>query len=292
MHTIRGALLTALSCFAVFSQTPAARPEFEVASVKPSIESANAMANVSRGLHIDGAMVSFNGMPLKWYIHYAYTVKESQVSGPDWLNSERVDIVAKLPAGATREQIPAMMQALLADRFKLTLHRDSKEFPVYALIVGKNGPKIKESPLDADTDDGPGKANVDVNVTGGDRGATISLGKGASVAFEAQQLVAKKVTMAYLADSLARFVDRPVVDMTDLKGTYDLTLDYNLDDVRALILSSAPPGTPLPPRQAEVGDTGVSLMDSLQSVGLKLEPRKAPLDMLVIDHLEKTPTAN
>jgi uncharacterized protein (TIGR03435 family) len=266
--------------------------EFDVASVKPSVESANAMANVSRGLHIDGAMVSFNGMPLKWYIHYAYTVKESQVSGPDWLNSERVDIVAKLPAGATRDQIPAMMQALLADRFKLALHRESKDFPVYALIVGKGGVKMKESPLDPDTDDGPGKANVDVNVTGGERGATVSLGKGASVAFEAQRLVAKKVTMAYLADSLARFEDRPVVDMTDLKGTYDFTLDYNLDDVRALILSSAPPGTPLPPRQAEVGETSVSLVDSLQAVGLKLEPRKAPLDLLVIDHLEKTPTAN
>jgi uncharacterized protein (TIGR03435 family) len=292
MHTIRCVLLTFLCSFAVFSQSPPARPEFDVASVKPSVESANAMANVSRGLHIDGAMVSFNGMPLKWYIHYAYTVKESQVSGPDWLNSERVDIVAKLPDGATREQIPAMMQALLADRFKLTIHRESKEFSVYALIVGKGGAKIKESPLDPDTDEGPGKANVDVNVTGGDRGATVSLGKGASVAFEAQRLVAKKVTMAYLADSLARFVDRPVVDMTDLKGTYDLTLDYNLDDVRALILSSAPPGTPLPPRQAEVGETGVSLMDSLQAVGLKLEPRKAPLDMLVVDHMEKAPTAN
>ena len=250
------------------------------------------MANVSRGLHIDGAMVSFNGMPLKWYIHYAYSVKDNQVSGPDWLSSERMDIVAKLPAGAAREQIPAMMQALLADRFKLTLHRDSKEFSVYALTVGKGGAKIKESPLDPDTDDGPGKTNVDVNVTGGDRGATISLGKGASVAFEAQRLVAKKVTMSYLADSLARFVDRPVVDMTDLKGTYDLTIAYNLDDVRALILSSAPPGTPLPPRQAEVGETGVSLMDSLQALGLKLEPRKAPLDVLVIDHIEKTPTAN
>jgi uncharacterized protein (TIGR03435 family) len=292
MHTIRCVLLASLSCFAVFSQTPTAPPEFEVASVKPSVESANAMANVSRGLHIDGAMVSFNGMPLKWYIHYAYTVKEAQVSGPDWLTSERVDIVAKLPAGATREQIPAMMQALLADRFKLTMHRDSKEFSVYALTVGKGGAKMKESPLDPDTDEGPGKANVDVNVTGGDRGATISLGKGASVAFEAQRLIAKKVTMAYLADSLARFVDRPVVDMTNLKGTYDLTLDYNLDDVRALILSSAPPGTPLPPRQADVGDTGVSLMDSLQAMGLKLEPRKAPLDMLVVDHIEKTPTAN
>jgi uncharacterized protein (TIGR03435 family) len=292
MNPIRYILPIACASFAAFCQTPATRVEFEVASVKPSVESANAMANVSRGLHIDGAMVSFNGMPLKWYVHYAYTVKESEITGPAWLNAVRFDVVAKLPAGATREQIPAMMQALLADRFKMTTHRESKEFSVYALVVAKGGSKLKESPLDPDTDDGPGKANVDVNVTGQREGATISLGKGASVAFEGQRLVAKKVTMAYLADSLARFVDRPVVDMTGLTGTYDCTLDYNLDDVRALILSSAPPGPPLPPRQAEVGETTVSLMDSLAAVGLKMEPRKAPLDMLVIDHIEKTATEN
>jgi uncharacterized protein (TIGR03435 family) len=250
------------------------------------------MDNVSRGLHIDGAMVSFNGMPMKWFVHYAYTVKESQVSGPDWLSAQRFDIVAKLPAGATREQIPAMMQALLADRFKMKLHRESKESSVYALVVAKGGVKMKESPLDPDTDDGPGKANVDVNVTGRQDGATVSLGKGASVSFEGLRLVAKKVTMTYLADSLARFEDRPVVDMTGLTGTYDCTIPYNLDDVRALIMSSAPPGTPLPPRQADVGETNVSLMDSLAALGLKMEPRKAPLDFLVLDHIEKTPTEN
>ena len=100
------------------------------------------------------------------------------------------------------------------------------------------------------------------------------------------------MTMPYLVDSLARFVDRPVVDLTGLTGTYDMTLEYNLDDVRALILSSAPPGTPLPPRQAEVGETTVSLMGSLAAVGLKMDARKAPLDILIIDHIEKTPTAN
>jgi uncharacterized protein (TIGR03435 family) len=250
------------------------------------------MANVSRGLHLDGAMVRFDGMPMRWYIHYAYTVKESQVSGPDWLTSARFDVAAKLPAGATREQIPGMVQALLADRFKMTLHRESKESSVYALVVAKGGMKMKESPLDPDTDDSPGKANVDVSVTPRQDGATISLGKGASISFEGMRVVAKKVTMPYLADSLARFVDRPVVDMTGLTGTYDGIIPYNLDDVRALILSSAPPGTPLPPRQADVGETNVSLMDSLATLGLKMEPRKAPLDILIIDHVEKTPTAN
>jgi uncharacterized protein (TIGR03435 family) len=291
MYPIRCVLLSAVALSAVLAQSPPT-PAFEVASVKPSVESANVMDNVSRGLHIDGAMVSFNGMPMKWFVHYAYTVKESQVSGPDWLSAQRFDIVAKLPAGATREQIPAMMQALLADRFKMKLHRESKESSVYALVVAKGGVKMKESPLDPDTDDGPGKANVDVNVTGRQDGATVSLGKGASVSFEGLRLVAKKVTMTYLADSLARFEDRPVVDMTGLTGTYDCTIPYNLDDVRALIMSSAPPGTPLPPRQADVGETNVSLMDSLAALGLKMEPRKAPLDFLVLDHIEKTPTEN
>jgi uncharacterized protein (TIGR03435 family) len=289
--TIGRVLLTGLAAFAAFGQSSAPKPEFDVASVKASAVADTPMGNVNRGLHIDGAMVNFNGMPLRWYIHYAYTVKETQVSGPDWLATERFDIVAKLPAGSTPAQIPEMMQALLADRFKLTLHRESKEFSVYALVVAKGGIKMKESPLDPEPEDGP-KNSVDVNVTGGDRGATVSLGKGASVQFEAQRLVAKKVTMTYLADSLARFVDRPTVDMTNLKGTYDCTIDYNLDDLRALILSSAPPGTPMPPKQSEVGETGVSLENSLASLGLKLEARKAPLDILAVDHIDKIPTAN
>jgi uncharacterized protein (TIGR03435 family) len=87
-------------------------------------------------------------------------------------------------------------------------------------------------------------------------------------------------------------MDRPVVDMTNLTGTYDCTIAYNLDDLRALILSSAPAGTPLPPKQAEVGDNGVSLEGSLLGLGLRMEPRKAPLDVIVIDHMEKTATAN
>ncbi len=274
----------------MYGQTATTRPEFEVASVKASAQSATPQFNL--GVHIDGAMVSYTGLTLKDYIRTAYKVKDSQIFGPDWLTGERFDIVAKLPAGAARDQIPEMMQALLADRFKLTLHRDTKEFPVYALVVAKSGLKIKESPPDAESDDTSGKANVDVSVTAGRSGAVISLGKGSSISYDAQRIVAKKVTMAYLADSLARFVDRPVVDMTNLKGSYDFTLEYNMDDLRALILSSAPAGTPLPPKSADGADSGISLADSLQSAGLRLEPRKAPLEIFVIDHMEKTPTEN
>jgi uncharacterized protein (TIGR03435 family) len=289
MNPIRYVLLTAFASLAAFSQTPAAQPEFEVASVKASTQSA--MQQLNLGVHIDGAMVTYTAATLRDYIRWAYNVKQNQISGPDWIASDRFDVVAKLPSGATRDQVPAMLQALLADRFKLKVHRDAKDFPVYALIVGKNGIKMTESAPDPVTDDNaPGKANVDVNVSMGPRGAAVSLGKGSSMSFDAQRIVAKKITMSYLADSLARFVDRPVVDMTNLKGNYDFTLDYNMDDLRAVILSSAPPGTPLPPKPE--GDPGVSLMDSLQAAGLRLEPRKAPLEIIVVDHLEKTATAN
>ena len=293
MNPIRCALLTALASFTAFSQAPPAHPEFEVASVKPSDQSAALQLRL--GVHIDGAMVNYTGLTLKDYIRTAFKVKDSQISGPDWLGTERFDVIAKLPAGASRDQIPEMLQALLADRFKLTLHRESKDFSVYALVVAKSGLKMKESPPDAEAegDNAASKGNVDVNVATGQNGAMISLGKGSSISYDARRVVAKKVNMAYLADSLARFEDRPVVDMTDLKGNYDFTLDYNFDDLRALIISSAPAGTPLPPTQAQAGgDTGISLLDSLQAVGLRLEPRKAPLEVLVVDHMEKTPTAN
>src|SRR5579863_7894040 len=115
-------------------------PEFEVASIKPSGPFLSGSGRVNLGLHIDGAQVTGSFFSLKDYIGIAYRVRDYQISGPDWMASERFTISAKLPAGAPREKVPEMMQALLADRFQLKTHRDSKEFPVYALTVGKSGP--------------------------------------------------------------------------------------------------------------------------------------------------------
>src|ERR1043166_1353481 len=118
----------------VWAQT-APRLEFEVASIKPSDMSNQNSVRV--GLHIDGAMVRCSYFSIKDYIGIAYRVKEYQISGPEWMASERFEINAKLPAGATQAQVPDMLQSLLADRFQLKFHRDSKEFPVYAIVVGK-----------------------------------------------------------------------------------------------------------------------------------------------------------
>ena len=120
------------------------RPAFEVASIKPSPPpSTPGMMRI--GMQRAPGRVTYSGMSLKLLIQNAFRVKNYQISGPAWLDSERFEIVAKLPEGANADQTPEMMQKLLAERFGLKLHRETKELPVYALVTGKNGPKLEAS---------------------------------------------------------------------------------------------------------------------------------------------------
>jgi len=157
--------------------------------------------------------------------------------------------------------------------------------------------KLKESPVDAEPEAAPGApaANVNVTASGGARGVTINLGKGAYFAFADNKLEAKKLTMAAFSDTLARFMDKPVIDMTDLKGTYDITLNFTQEDYMAMLIRSAiSAGVALPPQALKMLElsSGDSLASGLQLVGLKLDTRKAPLPVLVVDKIEKAPTAN
>lgn len=292
MHLTRWVMLALFAPVAVLAQGAAARPEFEVASVKPA-QSFGVAPSVRIGIHIDGAQFSCSSYSLKDYIRFAYQVKAYQVLGPEWLGQERFEIDAKMPDGATREGAPEMMQALLEDRFKLKLHRDQKEFPVYALVVGKGGIKMKESAPDAGSADAA-KSNINVSAVGGRAGVGVDLGGGSYYHFGDDKFQAGKLTMPRLADALSMFADRPVVDMTGLKGGYDFELDLSPEDYRAMLIRSAiNNGVVLPPqamRALEV--SGDSLFSSVQLLGLKLEPRKAPLEVLVVDSAQKTPTAN
>jgi uncharacterized protein (TIGR03435 family) len=259
-----------------------------VASVKKSAPATPEQFNI--GVHIDGAMVRYSYLPMRSYIRMAYGVKDYQVLGPDWLGTDNYDIAAKLPDGATRSQLPDMLQSLLAERFKLVLHRDTRELPVYALVVGKNGPKLKESAPDPDAGTGPGaKGNVDVAVTVGRGGGAIDLGKGSFVTYGRDRMEAKKVTLTALADWLTRLLDRPAVDMTGIAGTYDFSLEYSLEELRNLLRSSTGGARELP---ASIPDSGTSIFASLEAVGLKLEQRKAPIEVVVVDRIERTPTEN
>jgi uncharacterized protein (TIGR03435 family) len=252
-----------LASCGLFGQ-PASPPAFEVASIRPAAPlTAEARRSGRIGVKVDGSRADFVRVSLADLIARAYRVRSFQVSGPDWMKSAMFDILAKMPEGASPDQVPEMLQALLAERFKLTLHRDNKEFPVYALIVGKGGPKLTARPADYD----PAVRNG-----------------------------IKAMTLGAYAEVVSRLVDRPVIDKTELKGEYMLSLvqiqnaEYEQLVARARTASPAAGGGA--PADTAPDPAGAGAFAIVQGLGLKLDPRKLSLPLLVIDHLEKTPTEN
>ncbi len=285
----------AFSCIlsVAFGQNPS-KLEFEVASVKSA--GPVVPGQVQIGVHIDGAQFSASYMSLKDLIRMAFQIKDYQISGQDWLASDRFTLTAKIPAGSSQKDLPAMMRALLEERFHLKVHQEKKEFPVYALVVAKGGAKLKESPLEPEDAAVAGKPrNVDVTAGGSASGTTVSMGRGSSFSMSGDKIEVHKLTMTQVADLLARFLDKPVVDLTELPATYDLTLPLTPEDFRAMQIRAAiTAGVQLPPQVMQLADSasGDSLHSGLLAAGLKLEPRKAPLDVFVVDSADKTPSAN
>jgi uncharacterized protein (TIGR03435 family) len=267
--------------------------EFEVASIRPSAPPGTGGA-VAIGIRFDGAQMRCSQLSVKDYLGMAYNLKEYQISTPDWMRGARFEISAKIPDGVSRDQIPEMLQALLIERFELKMHRETKDFPVYSLTVAKGGHKMKEIPADAEADAEARKAPVNAAGSGGPQGVSINLGNGSSFTMANNKLEARKIPMSGFADTLARFTDKPVIDNTGLTGNYDLTLEFTPEDFRALhIRSAVNAGVVLPPEALRALEApGDSLFGALSVVGLKLESRKAPLELLVIDAARKTPTEN
>jgi len=293
MRVFRCVVLCISASAVLLSQAPPARPEFEVASIKPTAVTPLG-AQVHVGIQIDGAQAHCSYLSLKDYIRIAYQVKDYQITGPDWMASERFDIHAKLPENG-RGHFREMLQNLLTDRFQIKMHRDSKEFSVYGIVVGKGGLKLKESPLDPATEGDGGVGGVNVSAEGGARGTTVRFGRGAYFSLADNKFEARKLSMELLADSIGRFVERPVVDMTNLQGTYDLTLDFTPEEYRTLLIRMAlSAGVNLPPEALKLleGGSDEALFKGLQAMGLKLESRRAPLEVLAIDSVSKIPIAN
>jgi bla regulator protein BlaR1 len=224
---------------------------FEAATIKPSKPGKD-----SRMVTYDPGQVTFSRVSLEALIQEAYSVKVYQISGPAWIQSSNMDIVAKAADAAPESQLKLMLQTLLADRFKLALHREKKELPVYALTVGKNGPKFSTAA------DGSKR-----NVLIGDGGFHLM-----------------GFSMQNLADFLSRMpsVGRPVLDMTGLNGSFDLTLK----------MSELDPGAAPDEMKRSLRDWNSIFTDVQNSLGLKLESRKSEIEILVIDHAEKVPTEN
>jgi uncharacterized protein (TIGR03435 family) len=293
---IFGLLLAAVA----FGQTPA----FEVATIKPA-EALNPAKMVSGtfriGASIDGARAEFRYMSLADLIQYAYGVKTYQVSGPDWIKSERFDIQAKLPEGATRDQAPQMLQALLSDRFQLKLRREQTEHSVFGLVVAKGGLKLRETTPDPQA---PPAAGGDTKAAetaqrftmtrsadgGGGAGAPVRMSR------ELGMHIERKMTMAGLADFLSRFVGRPVIDMTETKATYQVAMDLPLGEMMrsaGAVVAVSSHGAPVDPGMVQTDDSGsASVFTEVQKMGLKLEPRKAPVELLAVASAERKPSEN
>jgi uncharacterized protein (TIGR03435 family) len=255
--------LSLIACLSAgaFAQT------FDVASVKPSGPKSVRMSDGGPGTH-DPERFSYSKARLKDLLYYAWgLVSEQQISGPGWLETELYDIVAKIPPGTTKKQFQVMLQNLLAERFKMRVHHETKEFPVYELVVGKGGPKLTESvegapPVNKDgfppLPEGRPGIVVRQDVTGRAR------------------MIGHEEPISRLADMLGNPTDRVVLDKTGLTGKYDFTLAYNWKELASADDDPSP-------------NVFIAVQ---QQLGLKLVDKKAPFDVIVVDHAEKVPTEN
>jgi uncharacterized protein (TIGR03435 family) len=226
-----------------------AAPQFEVATVKPAPPEAEGHTQTRFSIDTEKGQLTYSNVTLKQVIGRAYKVQLYQISGPDWLETERFDIVARFAPHSALEQPPRMLEALLADRFKLTLHRETKELPNYALTVAKGGPKFKPAENASGIGDNSNRT---------------------------QHHVTAKISLDRFAEFLTGEAGRLVVDKTGLTGSYEMKLDWS-DSTPASADAAALP----------------SLFTALQEqLGLKLESAKGPVETLVVDHADRTPTEN
>jgi uncharacterized protein (TIGR03435 family) len=287
----------------------AATASFEVASVKPAPPPTDGRLMIHMGGgptdKKDRGRVSWENVSLRDVLRVAYDLKDYQITAPDWMNSTRFNIEAKYPPTTTKEQYEQMWQTLLKERFGMTVHHESKDLPAYVLTVAKGGPKLKDAVDDPPTADGDSPGGPLSRAGGGFGGPggiprAGALRNGNMMMNGRGHLEAKGIPIALFVDMLSRQLSRPVEDLTELKGKYDFILDYTPDESTSEM--SRRMGMPMPMSRPEGGgdgpgpspdNNGASLFTAVQQqLGLKLESRKLPLDMLVIDHAEKTPTEN
>ena len=308
--------LIVFTCCCLAQGQSAEKPlTFEAASVKPAtppvpdaqgrIFSAGPTGGPGT---TDPGRIHYPNMSLKNLLMSAYDMKSFQIVGPAWLDTERFEINATLPANTTKEQFRGMLQNLLVERFKLAIHRASKELPMYSLEVAKGGPKIKESAETAAPPDAYSglPAPPWAPKMGADGFPILPQLAGRPGIFNLMmpgraRMVAQLQTMQDLAARLSSQLNRPVTDATGLKAKYDFTLTFSPEGTYGpmgpIPSSALPPpgasGAPAPASPPDDVETPPDIFKALQAqLGLKLESKKGPVELIVIDHVEKTPTEN
>jgi len=268
----------ALLCFVAQAQTP--KSSFEVASIKPPTPLGRMGRRTNRkggpGMGDPGRYTCQN-CPVFSVLSEAYDLKSYDYVGPDWVNDVRFDFDAKIPSGTSKEAFREMLQSLLAERFKLEVHREQKQLPVYELTVMKGGPKLKESlPDDAaevDAASGPLKRDADGFPILAKGSQMWAIPGHARIRSDAQ-------TMAWLAQMLSGQMQTPVIDATGLTARYDYQLSWAYEESNLV-------------GGVRVDEYHPALMRALQSqLGLKLESKKGKVQVLVVDRMDKVPTEN
>jgi uncharacterized protein (TIGR03435 family) len=297
---MRAATLLAFAGLLAYGQeTP--KLEFEVASIKPATPQipGRGMIGISGGPGTrDPVQITYRSVPVRMLLLNAFDIKGFQLTAPASVDDLRFDILVKVPSGATKEDARVMLQNLLADRFGMKVHHESKEMQAFALVAAKGGVKLRpsaEPPANADPAASggfagpPGPPKMDKNgfptFPSGGRGLMMMFMNGQMHATAAQE------TLSQICDFISNQLGRPVFDQTGLTGKYDFNLEF------------APENMPLGgPGGMGRGDAGVlpassepapTLIGALQDqLGLKLESKKLPVDIVIVDHIEKTPTEN
>jgi len=227
--------------------------KFEVASVK-KVESGSPPGDIPRNMETTPGNFAMRNVALRFAIEWAWDLKDFEIAGPDWIKAEeRYDMIAKAGRPASENEMRQMLQALLVERFQMKIRRETKELPVYVLLPGKGEAKVR-----------PATADEKPMIAGGGQGTTFT-------AFP----------ISRFTFMLTRRMDRPVLDQTGLKGTSTYTID----------LSGL--GFAGRPAERQEGEAGPSIFTTVQrDLGLKLEARKEPISMLVIDGANKVPVEN
>jgi uncharacterized protein (TIGR03435 family) len=242
-------------------QPDAAKVEFDAVSIRPSSPDAR-----GGGFNVSPGRLNAKNVSLEELVNFAYGLHGYQLSGGSgWMETEHYEMVATFPAATTNSQRARMMQAMLADRFRLAIHRESKEIPGYALVTGKNGPRLHAA-----------------------ESAESGMMLGRSATTGQRTLHGTSAKMQDLASILADLLGRPVTDATGLTGIYDFSMEWTPDPVSEGSLRKGGDR----PEVSPDGQTGPSIFTALQeALGLKLETRKVAVETIVIDQAEK-PSAN
>ena len=280
---IAAALLLAITALAVFGQ-PAARPKFEAASIK-----ASATTNFRMVRPLPGRLEA--DAPVRLLMQNAYTAQPFQiVGGPAWIDSDKYQIEAKADGNASRAQVFLMLQSLLEDRFQLKIHRENRDLPVYTLVAGRNGPKLqrpKEGGCEAVTPDAPPDWPGVGRMRPPDPSQRVLApcdSVNVALATSGARMQGGKISMPEFVRMLSTVLDRTVIDKTGFTGLFDLRLEFLPDETT--------PPLPAPPPGAAPPDSSPPILTAIQEqLGLRLESAKGPVEVIVIDHVER-PSAN